>query len=176
MAVTHITRSWQAVAPCQIWLPSVFINNILLKHSHTCSFTYCAVLCLVTPSCLTLCDPKDCSLPGSSVHGDFPGQNTGVVCHVLLQGIFPTQGENPGLRIAGGFFTVWATREAQEYWSGWPITSPGIFPTQKSNQGPALQVDSLPAELPGKPSFAIVDCLCLLSLQWQSWVVKRQIV
>ena len=39
----------------------------------------------------------DCSPPGSSVHGDSPGKNTGVGCHVLLQGIFPTQGSNPGL-------------------------------------------------------------------------------
>jgi len=39
----------------------------------------------------------DCSLPGSSVHGDSPSKNTGVGCHVLLQGIFPTQGSNPGL-------------------------------------------------------------------------------
>ena len=30
--------------------------------------------------------------PGSSVHGDSPGKNTGVGCHALLQGIFPTQG------------------------------------------------------------------------------------
>ena len=28
----------------------------------------------------------DCSPPGSSVHGDSPGKNTGVGCHVLLQG------------------------------------------------------------------------------------------
>ena len=28
---------------------------------------------------------------------DFPGKNTGVGCHFLLQGIFPTQGSNPGL-------------------------------------------------------------------------------
>ena len=28
-----------------------------------------SVLCLVTQKCLTLCDPMDCSLPGSSVHG-----------------------------------------------------------------------------------------------------------
>ena len=41
-----------------------------------------------------------------------PGKNTGVGCHGLLQGIFPTQGLNPGLRTAGGFFTIWATREA----------------------------------------------------------------
>ena len=46
----------------------------------------CAVLCLVTQSCPTLCDPMDYSLPGSSVHGDSPGKNTGVGYHVLLQG------------------------------------------------------------------------------------------
>ena len=57
----------------------------------------CAVLCSVTQLCLTLCDPMDCSLPGSFVHGDSPGQNTGVGCHALLQGIFLTQGSNPGL-------------------------------------------------------------------------------
>ena len=34
--------------------------------------------------CLTLCDPMDCSLPGSSVHGDSPGKNTGVGCHALV--------------------------------------------------------------------------------------------
>ena len=33
----------------------------------------------------------DCSPPGSSVHGDFPGKNTGVGCHTLLQGIFLTR-------------------------------------------------------------------------------------
>ena len=32
-----------------------------------------------------------------SVHGDFPGKNTGVGCHFLLQGIFLTQGANPHL-------------------------------------------------------------------------------
>ena len=55
------------------------------------------VLCFVTQSYSTLCDPKDCSPPGFSVHGDSPGKNTGVGYHALLQGIFPTQGSNPGL-------------------------------------------------------------------------------
>ena len=45
----------------------------------------------------TLSDPVHCSLPGSSVHGYSPAKNTGVGCHALLQGIFPTQGSNPGL-------------------------------------------------------------------------------
>ena len=39
----------------------------------------------------------DCTPPGSSVHGDSPGKNTGVGCHAFLQGMFPTQGSNPGL-------------------------------------------------------------------------------
>ena len=70
---------------------------------------------LVVQSCLTLCNPVDCSLPGSSVHGHSPGKNSGVDCHALLQGIFPTQdllGSNQVSCIAGRFFTVWVTREA----------------------------------------------------------------
>ena len=71
------------------------------------------VLCLVAEWRPTLCDPMDCSLSGCSVHADSPGKNTGVGWHAVLQGIFPTQKDEPG--------------------------------------SPALQVDSLPAELPGKP-------------------------
>ena len=50
-------------------------------------------------SCMTLCDPMDSSPPGSSVHGIFPGKNTGVGCPFLLlhQGIVPIQGLNPCL-------------------------------------------------------------------------------
>ena len=43
---------------------------------------------------------------------NFPGKSTGVGCHFLLQGIFPTQGSNPGLPHCRRHFTVWATREA----------------------------------------------------------------
>ena len=49
----------------------------------------------VAQSCPTLCDPMDCSLPRSSIHGIFPGKGTGMGC--LLQRIFPTQGSNSGL-------------------------------------------------------------------------------
>ena len=55
----------------------------------------CFTQCLVTQSCLTLCDSMDCSLPGSSVHSDSPGKNTGMGCHAFFQGIFPIQGSNP---------------------------------------------------------------------------------
>ena len=39
----------------------------------------------------------DYSQPGFSVFRDSLGKNTGVGYHALLQGIFPTQGWNPGL-------------------------------------------------------------------------------
>ena len=61
---------------------------------------------LVAQSCLTLGDRVDYSLLDSSVHGDSPGKNTGVGCHALLQGIFPTQGSNPGLLTVGSFFRL----------------------------------------------------------------------
>ena len=40
---------------------------------------------------------RDCSPPGSSVHGDSSGKNTGVSSRFLLRGIFLTQGSNAGL-------------------------------------------------------------------------------
>ena len=65
---------------------------------------------LVAESCLTLCNPMDCSPPGSSVHGIL--QAAGVGSHSLLQGIFPTQGSNPHLLHCRWTHTIWATREA----------------------------------------------------------------
>ncbi|XDA74261.1 hypothetical protein R6Z07F_004481 [Ovis aries] len=44
-----------------------------------------------------LCDPTDWHPPGASVHGIFPGKDTGLGRHFLLQGIFLTQGSNSRL-------------------------------------------------------------------------------
>ena len=46
-------------------------------------------------SCPTLGDFMDHSPPGSSIHEDSLGKNTGVGCHALLQGIFPDPGIKP---------------------------------------------------------------------------------
>ena len=71
----------------------------------------------VTQSCPTLCDPMDYNSPGSSVHGDSPGKNTGELpCPP------PRDLPNPGIKP----------------WS------------------PALQVDSLPSELPGKMTLGLL--------------------
>ena len=43
---------------------------------------------------------------------DFPGKNTGVGCHFLLQGIFPTHDWTWVSHITGRFFTSWATKKA----------------------------------------------------------------
>ena len=44
--------------------------------------------------------------------------------------------------IAGRFFTLWATREGQKHWSGWPTPSPGDLPSPGIEPvSPALQVD-----------------------------------
>ena len=72
---------------------------------------FMAMLCCAVSLqlCPTLCNPMDCSPPGSSVHGDSLGKNTGVGCHALLQGIVPGSLRSPAL--AGGFFTTSATWE-----------------------------------------------------------------
>ena len=60
------------------------------------------------------CDPMDRSPTRLLCPWDFPAKNAGVGCHFLLQGIFPTQGWNPGIKptsprspaFTGGFFTT----------------------------------------------------------------------
>ena len=74
--------------PSSTWFS--FFSGVL-----SCPFIW--DMCLVALSCTTLCDHMDCSPPGFSVHGNSPDKNTGVGCRALLQGIFPTQGLNPGL-------------------------------------------------------------------------------
>ena len=78
-----------------------FISNLnfqILYPQPLQSFSLCTCCAaLVAQLCPTPCDPMNCSPPDSFVHGDSPGKNIGVGCHALLQGIFPTQGLNPGL-------------------------------------------------------------------------------
>ena len=121
-----------------------------------CGFAVVVVtsLCLVAQSCLTLCDPLDCSPQGSSVHGDSPGKNTEMGCHVLLQGIFPTQQSNLGPQHCWQILYHLSHQgsprilEWVAYPFSWGLPDPGIEPGC-----PALQVDSLPTELPGKPGY-----------------------
>ena len=120
------------------------------------------MLCLVIRLCPILWDPRDCSLPGFSVHGDSLGKNSGVGCHALLQGIYPTQESNPDLLLYGIFPTQrlnprllhcrWilyclSHQEGPRIldWVAYSFSRGSYRP-----RTPALQVDSLPAELTGK--------------------------
>ena len=95
--ITHLTLflHWiflkflsNCYSQAKLWVASQE-GNSTLRALHWC--------CLIAQLCPTLCNPMDCSPPGSPVHGDSPGKNTGVDCHSLLQRIFLTQGYNPGL-------------------------------------------------------------------------------
>ena len=110
ITVTPICRSRHSILSTLLFLP--FSVTTSFKDNHCSNFVtdrlallvLCAVLCLVTQSCPTLCNSMDCSPPGFSVHGDSPGKKTGVGCNALLQG------NEPGIklrssRIAGRFFT-----------------------------------------------------------------------
>ena len=68
--------------------------------------TYCLLTSsyVCAKSCLTLCNPKDCSPPGSSGHGDSPSKKTSVGCHTLLNPCLPNPGIEPTFsHIVGGF-------------------------------------------------------------------------
>ena len=70
------------------------------------------VLCLVAQSCLTLCDPVDCSLPDSSVHGILQARIVEWVDMLSSRGSSQPMDRTQVSHIAGRFFPVGATREA----------------------------------------------------------------
>ena len=90
----HAPSSWASLPPIP---PSRSSQSAEPSSPCYVAASYCAVLCLAAQSCPTICNPMDCSPPGSSVHGNSPGKNTGMGCHGILQGIFLTQGLNPGI-------------------------------------------------------------------------------
>ena len=134
-----------------------FTNGVSLRtrFNYCACFLIYAVLCCAVLSHSVMSDslwPHNCSLPGFSVLGDSLGKNTGAGCRALLQGIFPTQRSNPGLLHCRQILYLLSHQGSPRIleWVVYPFSrnllDPGIKPGS-----PALQVDSLPAELPGKP-------------------------
>ena len=111
------SRNWQTILN-QLYsnkkLKNYFEKKNVKKERHLCSP---ACVCAKSlQSCSTLCDPMDCSPPGSSVHGALQARILEWGAMPSSGGIFPSWGPNPCLPVP-----------------------------------PALQVDSLPTEPPGKP-------------------------
>ena len=87
---------WSTFSEC--WaLSQLFRSPLSLVGEKNLPLYNVSLACLVAQSCPTLCDPVDCSPPGSSVHGDSPGKKAAVSSLSLLQGIFQTQESNWGL-------------------------------------------------------------------------------
>ena len=74
----------------------------------------CLNCCLIPKSCPTLCDSHGLWRTRLLCPWNFPGQNTGVGCYFLLQGIFPHQGWNPHLLLHRWILYHWATWEAPQ--------------------------------------------------------------
>ena len=135
----------------------------------------------VAQSYLTLCDPMD-----YTVHGILQTRILERVAFPFSRESSQNRDRTQVSRIVGGFFTSWATREAQEYWSGLPCPPPGDLPSPGIEpRSPTLQEDSLLTEPPGKLSalaWVIFQLFCklkgwdintkmntLLFIQGQSW-------
>ena len=73
----------------------------------------CLKSVLVTQSCLTLYNPMDCSPPGSPVHGILQARILEWVAISFSRGSYRPRDQTQVSCTAGGFFIVWATREAK---------------------------------------------------------------
>ena len=89
------------VIPHSFWL-SIFPSNIKLKK----------VKIEVAQSCPTLCDPMDCSLPGSSLHGILQARVLEWVDISFSRGSSWSKDQTQVSHIPGRRFNLWATREA----------------------------------------------------------------
>ena len=116
------------------------------------------MLCLVAQSCPTLGNPMNCSPPGSSVHGDSPGKNTGVGSLSHLQRIFPTQESN------------WSLLHCR--WILYQLSYLGLLSGDQNHEGPhgscSLRSSDMSCGQLGGWEYCEVLCVlrCSLSSEW----------
>ena len=98
------------------------IHSSLYKFSSISFIRLCLRLYLlytIAQSCPTLCDPMDCSLPDSSVHGIFQARIFEWVATSFSRRSSRTRDWTQVSRIVDRRFTVWATREVLLYTKRW---------------------------------------------------------
>ena len=78
----------------------------------------CVCVCVCAQLCLTLCDPMDCSTPGSSVHGISQARALESVAISSSRGSSQPRDRTQVSCIAGRFFIIWDTREAPKKMQG----------------------------------------------------------
>ena len=109
-------------------LPKLPLSLIDLQNQSlwTLFFSYCvSIITLVAQSCLTLCDPMDCSLPGSSVHRILQARILEWVAISFSRGSSWPRDQTWIPCIEGRFLT-WTTREACVS-TGWLFFSNGLM-------------------------------------------------
>ena len=122
-----------------------------MKTAYETSAAAVAAAAKLLQSCLTLCDPIDRSPPDFSIQGILQARILEWVAIPFSGVSSQSRDQTQVSHIAGRFFTSWATREDQEYWTGYPIPSSGDLPNPGIEpRSPALQADSLPTELQEK--------------------------
>ena len=109
-------------------------------------------LVFIAKSCLTPCDPRDISSPGSSVHGVFQARILEWVA-ISFSRIFPTQGLSPGLCRRSIY---WATRDTQTKWNYLMVTK---LSRKQRNKEHRLNFSTCPHSLPiHGESFLFLGC------------------
>ena len=118
MMCEHFHNCWRVWETTYVWIFISVTFSCLPNTSKKKIYIFwkenpeCCAVCLVAQSCLTLCEPMDCSLPR--------------------------------------FLCPWGFA-MQEYWTGLPCSPPGDLPNPEiEHRSPALQVDSLASNPPGK--------------------------
>ena len=109
----------------------------------------------VAQSCPTLCDPTDCSLPGSSVHGKFQARTLQWVAISFSRGISRPRGSNPSLPHCRQTLYRLSHRGSKNTGVGGYFLLQGIFLTTDQTMSPAMQAHSLLSEPPGKPRYNV---------------------
>ena len=97
---------------------------------------------LVAQSYPTLCDPMDCSLPGSTVHEILQERLLECIAIPCSRGSSQTRDRTQVSCIAGGFFTSWAIREAHDLGPNMPTAIPTLFCLK-------LSIPLIPVSAPG---------------------------
>ena len=113
---------------------------------------------LVVKSCLTFLQPHGLWSMGLLYPWDFPGKNTGVVCHVLLQVIFSTQGSGDSLSLScqgSPGFPGGSERKVSPRTAGDPGSIPGSERSPGEGHGNPLQYSCLENPMAGGAWWAI---------------------
>ena len=153
------------------------VTFFCLGHSYMWRVGGTCYCCLVPKLCPTLCDPVDCSLPGSSVRGISQARILEWVAILFSRGSSLPRDQTQVSCIAGRFFTIWDTKEASSSRCHREIQVIGLLYLQKSRVTLHTKINFKASRRLGDLSLVFLLCTEALwilpswavsSLQWSS--------